>query len=114
MFHIGVATQHPPLPEPGELGSLGISFIKQCLTIDPMLRPTAQELKGHPWMTQFQNALQNYAEQVNGSQHVSYDETQQDASVARTAAAIRDHEVEETKRASPVSPSDTELSDEAF
>jgi len=62
MFHIGVATQHPPLPEPGQLGELGINFIKQCLTIDPVLRPTAVELLDHPWMLQFGETLLGFGD----------------------------------------------------
>lgn len=63
MFHIGVATQHPPLPEPDQLSDLGIAFIKQCLTIDAMRRPSAEELLGHPWMIEFQEALASYEEE---------------------------------------------------
>jgi mitogen-activated protein kinase kinase kinase len=59
MFHIGVATQHPPLPEPGQLSQLGISFIKDCLTIDPLQRPSATELMEHPWMIQFRETFLN-------------------------------------------------------
>jgi mitogen-activated protein kinase kinase kinase len=62
MFHIGVATQHPPLPEPGQLSDQGISFIKQCLIIDPMKRPSAGELMDHPWMVGFREALMEYEE----------------------------------------------------
>jgi len=62
MFHIGVATQHPPLPEKGELSELGINFIKQCLSIDPMVRPTAQELMEHAWILQFMETLRRYEE----------------------------------------------------
>lgn len=50
MFHIGIATQHPPLPEPGQLSELGVDFIEQCLTLDPVGRPTASELLHHPWL----------------------------------------------------------------
>lgn len=60
MFHIGVATQHPPLPEPGQLSELGINFIKQCLTIDPARRPFAKELMNHPWMLDFRDTLLRY------------------------------------------------------
>lgn len=60
MFHIGVATQHPPLPEPGQLSELGINFIKQCLTIDPARRPSAIELMNHPWMLDFRDTLLRY------------------------------------------------------
>lgn len=66
MFHIGVATQHPPLPEPGQLSSLGIDFIRQCLTIDGMKRPAAAELYDHPWILEFREELAAY-EQENGS-----------------------------------------------
>ncbi len=51
MFHIGIATQHPPLPEPGQLSDLGIDFIEQCLTLNPAKRPTAEDLLNHPWLT---------------------------------------------------------------
>ncbi|GMK58423.1 hypothetical protein CspeluHIS016_0504550 [Cutaneotrichosporon spelunceum] len=50
MFHIGIATQHPPLPEPGQMSPEGIDFIQQCLTLDPMKRPTADELFQHKWL----------------------------------------------------------------
>jgi mitogen-activated protein kinase kinase kinase len=50
MFHIGIATQHPPLPDPGQMSPEGIDFIQQCLTLDPMKRPTAEELFNHPWL----------------------------------------------------------------
>ncbi|GJJ09563.1 hypothetical protein Clacol_003786 [Clathrus columnatus] len=67
MFHIGVATQHPPLPEPDQLSELGINFIKQCLTIDPMRRPTAVELMSHPWMVTFREALDEYEDEAVGT-----------------------------------------------
>ncbi|KIO34283.1 hypothetical protein M407DRAFT_64475 [Tulasnella calospora MUT 4182] len=63
MFHIGVATQHPPLPEPGQLSSMGIDFIRQCLTIDGMKRPTSVELYEHPWMVDFKEELRNFEEE---------------------------------------------------
>lgn len=62
MFHIGVATQHPPLPEPDQLSDLGIDFIKQCLAIDTYARPSAVELMDHPWMLDFREALLSYEE----------------------------------------------------
>ena len=58
MFQIGVATQHPPLPDSGELSELGISFIEQCLTIDPDERPTASELLESPWLESLIEQLQ--------------------------------------------------------
>lgn len=65
MFHIGVATQHPPLPEPDQLSELGINFIKQCLTIDASRRPTALELMDHPWMVTFRQALDDYQDETH-------------------------------------------------
>ncbi|KAH9081832.1 kinase [Lactarius deliciosus] len=62
MYHIGVATQHPPLPEPDQLSEVGINFIKACLAVDPTRRPSAFELMDHPWMLDFRKALQNYDE----------------------------------------------------
>lgn len=50
MFHIGIATQHPPLPDPTQMSELGIDFITQCLALDPDERPTATELLNHPWL----------------------------------------------------------------
>ena len=60
MFHIGVATQHPPLPEPGQLSEIGINFIQKCLTIDPVKRPPAIELMNHSWMLDFRDTLLRY------------------------------------------------------
>ncbi len=57
MFHIGIATQHPPLPEPGQLSDLGIDFIEQCLTLDARNRPTASELLQHRWLTETMQQL---------------------------------------------------------
>ncbi|GAA6061750.1 hypothetical protein JCM10212_000730 [Sporobolomyces blumeae] len=50
MFHIGIAVQHPPLPESHQLSELGIDFIRECLNIDPDKRPSAEELMLHPWI----------------------------------------------------------------
>lgn len=60
MFQIGAATQHPPLPEPGQLSVLGIDFIQKCLTVDVIQRPTASELMDHPWMVEFRETLLSY------------------------------------------------------
>lgn len=57
MFHIGIATQHPPLPEKGQLSELGIDFVEKCLDIDPMKRPTASELMEHEWIVQFSQEI---------------------------------------------------------
>lgn len=107
MFHIGVATQHPPLPEPGQLSELGISFIKQCLTIDPLRRPLATELMDHPWMVEFREVLLSYEEAEMATSppaNMPIEETFENASVARQAAIIQEKEVEHIQRASPATP----------
>lgn len=104
MFHIGVATQHPPLPEPGQLSDLGINFIKQCLTIDPMKRPTAVELMDHSWMLEFREALLRYEEAeiaTSPPTEMPMDETFETAAVARRAAIMKKKEVEMIQCASP-------------
>jgi len=57
MFHIGVSTKHPPLPEPGQLSEIGIDFIELCLTLEAARRPTAAELLQHPWLQPMQQQL---------------------------------------------------------
>lgn len=51
MYH--VVTGHPPLPDPSQLSSTGIDFLKKCFTRNSSKRPTAQELLSHPWITDF-------------------------------------------------------------
>ncbi|KAG6814044.1 hypothetical protein H0H92_003894 [Tricholoma furcatifolium] len=107
MFHIGVSTQHPPLPDPSQLSEKGINFIKQCLTIDPMRRPTALELLQHPWMDDFREILKDYeaAERANSPlEHMPSEESFENAIVAKQAAIIQEKELEEIGRASPVTP----------
>lgn len=50
MFHIGMAQQTPALPDESQLSPLGIDFIRQCLTIDSVKRPSAVELRQHAWI----------------------------------------------------------------
>jgi mitogen-activated protein kinase kinase kinase len=57
MFHIGIATQHPPLPDPSQMSELGIDFIEQCVTLDPIKRPSAVELIQHPWLAPMLEAM---------------------------------------------------------
>ncbi|CCM00315.1 uncharacterized protein FIBRA_02345 [Fibroporia radiculosa] len=113
MFHIGVATQHPPLPEPGQLSETGIDFIRQCLTIDPVHRPTADELMDHPWMLEFRVALQNYEEAELATSppvEMPSESTYDGASVARQAAIIQEKQVESIISASPsMSPVETPI-----
>ncbi|EEB86615.1 hypothetical protein MPER_16365, partial [Moniliophthora perniciosa FA553] len=95
MFHIGVATQHPPLPEPGQLSGMGIDYIKQCLTIDANRRPTAVELMEHPWMIDFRVALQSYEEEEianNPPTDMPSKAEFENATVARQAAIIQEKE----------------------
>jgi mitogen-activated protein kinase kinase kinase len=51
MFH--VVTGHPPLPDPSQMSSSGISFLKECFTRNPKERPSAHELLNHPWITNY-------------------------------------------------------------
>lgn len=107
MFHIGVATQHPPLPEPGQLSDMGVNFIKQCLTIDPVKRPTARELMNHPWMLEFRELVNEAAKVISGPPvRLPTEDSYENASVARQAAIIQEEEVQHLKCTSPSTPSD--------
>lgn len=114
MFHIGVATQHPPLPDNGELSDLGINFIKLCLTIDALRRPMADELLNHPWMQELIETLRSYEEEelsTNPPADIPSEQNFKGATVARQAAILEEKEVEAIKAPSPqsVSPgSDTD------
>ncbi|KAA1468474.1 kinase [Dentipellis sp. KUC8613] len=116
MFHIGVATQHPPLPEPGQLSELGINFIKQCLTFDPLKRPSAVELMDHPWMLEFREALLHYEEAEMAASppvELPHEEAYGSAKVARQAAIIQEKEVEAIASLSPsMSPIETPSADD--
>ncbi|KAG6335627.1 hypothetical protein ID866_3463 [Astraeus odoratus] len=104
MFHIGVARQHPSLPEPGQLSNLGIDFIRQCLNLDPMTRSTALELLDHPWMLQFGEALLDYGESqlaASPPAEIPPEKNFEMASVARQAAIIGEKEVESIQLPSP-------------
>ncbi|KAH7915128.1 hypothetical protein BJ138DRAFT_1142396 [Hygrophoropsis aurantiaca] len=118
MFHIGVATQHPPLPEPGQLSDLGINFIKQCLTIDAMRRPTAVELLDHPWMLEFGETILGYQESELVSSPPAEMPPEDDyemATVARQAAIIQEKEVEAIQIPSPtLSSNGTPTSDTEY
>jgi len=113
MYHIGVATQHPPLPEPDQLSELGVNFIKECLTVDPTRRPSAFELMDHSWMLDFRKALQTYDETEMAKippAEMPPEDTYESATVARRAAIIQEKEVEAIKSASPPDPSLAESS----
>lgn len=105
MFHIGVATQHPPLPEPDQLSEIGINFIKQCLTIDPVRRPTATELMNHAWMVDFRETLMRYEEGELTSESTTLTEgrTYDNDFVARQAAKLQQQEITESPPTTPLS-----------
>lgn len=111
MFHIGVATQHPPLPEPGQLSELGIDFIRQCLTIDPIHRPMATELMDHLWILDCREKLRSYEEAENAASppnEMPDERTYENATVARQAAILQEKEVETIQQVSPtLSPLET-------
>ncbi|KAJ9119573.1 hypothetical protein QFC22_003282 [Naganishia vaughanmartiniae] len=60
MFHIGIATQHPPLPDKSEMSELGISFIAECLTLSADMRPSAAELMTHSWILPMNEQLNEH------------------------------------------------------
>ena len=103
MFHIGVATQHPPLPDPGQLSEMGIDFIRQCLTIDPVQRPTALELMNHPWILDFREKLRSYEEEAEPAPTPALADPAafEHASVARQAALLQERETELIQAVSP-------------
>lgn len=110
MFHIGITTQHPPLPEPGQLRDMGIDFIRNCLTIDPLARPTATDLIEHPWMVDFSETLRNYenASLDNPPAEMPAEDTYKTAKVARQAAIIQEKQVEAIQSVTPtISPLET-------
>jgi mitogen-activated protein kinase kinase kinase len=71
MFHIGIATQHPPLPDKGEMSELGIDFIAHCLTLNADLRPTATELLTHEWITPMSQQITDYSQFGSGTQSLA-------------------------------------------
>jgi len=101
MFHIGVATQHPPLPEPGQLSDLGVAFIKECLTIDPMRRPGADELKEHLWLSSMRETWEYDNPEAPADEENNFDHSV----AAQEAAALHDSEVADILRASPTTSS---------
>lgn len=109
MFHIGVATQHPPLPEPSQLSDLGINFIKQCLTIDPVLRPTAVELLDHPWMLKFGETLLGFGDgELTPTPPTEIPRDEKCALVPKLVATAQEKVVETIQIPSPVSSSTEE------
>jgi len=97
MFHIGIATKHPPLPDASQLSEDGIDLIKHCLTVDPLHRPTALELMNHVWMLDFRAAMEEYEneEAEHGAPEPSMPPPETAATVARQADVER-QEIRET------------------
>ena len=110
MYHIGVATQHPPLPESDQLSELGINFIKECLTVDPTRRPSAFELMDHRWMLDFRKSLQNYDETEMTKSIIPPEMPPEDTyeSTSTRIAGIQVKEAKDIQIASPNSSSDAE------
>ncbi|WFD34215.1 mitogen-activated protein kinase kinase kinase [Malassezia cuniculi] len=72
MFHIGMSQQHPPLPDETQLSVQGIDFIRRCLTIDPFERPTAIQLRSHPWICSLVAELEDeYSAEVDPDHSVA-------------------------------------------
>jgi mitogen-activated protein kinase kinase kinase len=108
MYHIGVATQHPPLPESDQLSELGINFIKECLNVDPTRRPSAFELMDHRWMLDFRKSLQNYDE-AEMTKSIPPEMPPEDAFVSTRIPrqnARQEKEAEGARNASPDASSD--------
>jgi len=109
MFHIGVTTKHPPLPEPGQLSELGIDFIRRCLTIDPIKRPSAAELMEHPWIVELCEEMMEYEEEEANSittpsattSSTAPSENFDRATVARQAAMVEEKDSAAIKSESP-------------
>jgi mitogen-activated protein kinase kinase kinase len=80
--------------------------IKQCLTIDPMLRPSAQELMNHPWMLDFREQLQAYeeAEMENPPTDMPPEDIYESATVAHAAAIAQERENEDIIKSPETSP----------
>ena len=85
-------------------------FVRECLTIDPVQRPTAIELMNHPWMLDFREKLRSYEEEasVEASTTAAAASTApadapafEGASVARQAAILQEQESELIRAVSP-------------
>ncbi|KZP00719.1 hypothetical protein CALVIDRAFT_209119 [Calocera viscosa TUFC12733] len=109
MFHIGVAAKPPPLPDQSQLSESGIDFIRRCLTIDPIHRPTATELMEHPWIAEFRDEMLEYDEDEATSlttpsmttTHTTASEHYEMATFAHQAQRIEEEETAAMKSESP-------------
>ena len=101
MFHIGVTTKHPPLPESGQLSLLGIAFIRDCLNIDAYRRPSAAELLNHAWILQIKNELRE--DETVPCEHVmTFNGDFHDSTVAQQAANLTAAEVDALNESPPL------------
>jgi mitogen-activated protein kinase kinase kinase len=100
MFHIGVATKHPPLPEPGQLSPLGVAFIRDCLNIDAYKRPTAAELLCHAWTLQIKSKLGE--DEALPSEHVTFNGDFHDAIAVQQAANLNTAEIDALNDSPPL------------
>jgi len=51
MYKLGHLKEQPPVPEDVVLTPLAEDFRMQCLAINPAERPTAAQLRSHPYLT---------------------------------------------------------------
>jgi mitogen-activated protein kinase kinase kinase len=101
MFHIGVATKHPPLPEPGQISPLGTAFIKNCLNIDAYKRPSAAELLNHAWILHIKSKLRE--DDTLPQEHaVASTDDFHDATVAQQVANLAAAEVDTLNDSPPI------------
>lgn len=113
MFHIGIATQHPPLPEKGQLSELGIDFVEKCLDIDPLKRPTAAELMEHEWIVQFS---QEIAREMNNQEGHIGQITEEEGEYLQeeqnfSSEGLQDIQEETTEDSTPVETEEQEISE---
>lgn len=83
----------PQLPEPWQLSQMGISFLRLCFTLDPIKRPTAEDLLNHPWMQSLRAELTAADPQTPG-----YDDardTLEDPQIARQAQILEQQQIDE-------------------
>lgn len=95
MFHIGMAQQHPQLPDPSQLSALGIDFIRQCLTIDPFERPSAVELRQHAWIRDLVDEL-NAENELEEAEAAAAAAAAADTSTSAAETTVTDRQAEAT------------------
>jgi len=104
LFQIGQGNHIPQLPEPWQLSATGISFIKSCFTLDPMKRPTAEEMLGHPWMQSLRAELaelENGAESSFQRDSPSHSLNAQQSELARAAQRMEERQMDDIMGSPP-------------